>query len=320
VIAFYKKKRVAQRKIKITVINKKDFSANDPTYYKKSRGDLISLHFDHMPDPDDGHAAVAARTVTRQYGITPHVVAGTHSFPVSRKNAFPKPFQKAVLKVMSATWGNAWLNAHNNGKNNAPNAQAVQKTAKKWHRTLQNGGHVWVAEGGPSDFTAHVLKYMQNRLGHQLKKPRRIHVIQHGAEPCSKPKYYRLNEKYTGKNNLRYVQNHTDYEIIGNGNCSQKKDTFLPTANFRSINKSFNQQFKNAAAKHVYAAAWARAWKYWDPVKTGKNEALAIRDGVTIKYPWAALDFSDTVQLMRILGIGINKVSNCKDFLNVFLK
>jgi hypothetical protein len=317
VIAFKNNKRVAQRTIKFTVTDKNNLGS---TYYKKSRGDLISLHYDHMPDPDDGHATVAARTVTRHFGIKPHVVAGTHSFPVNRKNAFPKPFQKHALKVMSATWGNAWLNAHNYNNNYAPNAQAVKRTAKKWRHTLQNGGHVWVAEGGPSDFTAHVLKYMKNRLNYQFKKPRRIHVIQHGAEPCSKPNHYRLNERNTGKDNLRYVQNHTDYEIIGNGNCSQKNDVFLPTANFRSKNKAFNQRFKNAAAKHVYAAAWSRTFKYWDPVKTGNNEALAIRDGVTMKYPWAALDFSDTVELMRILGIGIDKVSDCKDFLNVFLK
>lgn len=314
--AYYNNKRVAQRKVKLTVIDKKE---NGSTYFKKNRGDLISLHYDHMADPDDGHATVAARTVTRHWGITPHVVSGTHSFPVNRLNASPKPFQQAAMKVMRAAWGNNWLNAHN-GNNEAPNAVAVEKTAKKWFHTLQKGGHVWVAEGGPSDFTAHVLKYMKNRLDYQFKQPRRIHVIQHGAKPCSNPKNFRLNEKWTVPSNLGYVQNNTDYQIIGNGNCSQKNDVFLPTANFRSTDKTFNKTFKTAAAKSINAAAWSSAFKYWDPVNSGNNEALKITDGDTITYPWAALDFSDTVELMRILGIGINKVNDCKDFLNVFIK
>jgi hypothetical protein len=200
--------------------------------FDRARGDLISLHYDHMPDPDDGHATVAARTVTGYYRITPHVVAGTHSFPVSRENAFPEPFQEAAMTVMSAAWGGAWLNAHDySGNNDAPNAQTVQSTATKWHSTLQNGGHVWIAEGGPSDFTAFVLHYMQDHLNYQFQTPRRIHVIQHGAEPCSNPNYYRLNERYTGEENLLYVQNNTDYRILGNGNCNQVStgnDKYIP--------------------------------------------------------------------------------------------
>jgi hypothetical protein len=291
--------------------------------YDQSRGDLISLHYDHMPDPDDGHATVAARTVTGYFGITPHVVAGTHSFPVNRKNAFPGPFQEAAMAVMSATWAGGWLNAHNyNNNNDAPNAQTVEKTALIWYRTLKNGGHVWVAEGGPSDFTAYVLRYLRNCLNYQFRTPRRIHVIQHGAEACANPEYVRLNERYTGAENLRYVQNCTDYKIIGNGNCHQSrsgKNLYQPTANFRSTSATFNQHFKDVAARHVYASAWAAAFRYWDPVKRGNNTALLFKDGDFVAYPWSALDFSDTVELMYILGIGLNTVKDCSDFADVFL-
>lgn len=290
--------------------------------FNRVRGDLISLHYDHMPDPDDGHATVAARTVTGRFGITPHVVAGTHSFPVNRTNAFPGPFQEAAMAVMSATWGGAWLNAHNyNNNNTAPNAQTVEKTAEKWHSTLKNGGHVWVAEGGPSDFTAFVLKYMKDHLKYQFRTPRRIHVVQHGAEPCANPDYVRLNERNTGEENLRYVQNHTDYVIIGNGNCHQVRtgnDIYKPTANFRSTRETFNQSFKNVAARHVYASAWAAAFRYWDPVERRNATAVHFTEGKLVPYPWPALDFSDTVELMYILGIGIDTVNDCGDFADVF--
>jgi hypothetical protein len=318
VAAFNNNERVAQRTINLTVI---DQTNNGASYYDKSRGDLISLHYDFMPDPDDAHAAVAARTITRHFGITPHVVACTHSFPVNREDAFPGPFQKNGMAVMSAAWGNAWLNAHNyNNSNDAPNAQAVEQTAKKWYNTLQNGAHVWVAEGGPSDFTAHVLRYLENRLNYQFQNPRRIHLIQHGAEACKNSEHVRLNEKCTLKENLRYVQDNTDYEIIGNGNCSQNRNVFLPTANFRSTNISFNRSFQNATAKHSTSEAWKSAFKFYNPVEAGNNTAEHIRDGKTIPFPWAGLDFSDTVELMRILGVGIDKVSDCADFLNFFLK
>jgi hypothetical protein len=38
-----------------------------------------------------------------------------------------------------------------------------------------------------------------------------------------------------------------------------------------------------------------------------------------VAYPWSALDFSDTVELMYILGIGIDTVNDCSDFADVFL-
>lgn len=314
VIAYNNGKSVVQRTINFTVISSSDEK------FDKGRGDLISLHYDHMPDPDDGHATVAGRTVTGYYDITPHVVAGTHSFPVNRKNASPPPFQQAALDVMSATWGNAWLNAHNDY---APNAHAVERTAARWHDTLQNGGHVWVAEGGPSDFTANVLRYLHDRLNYRFQTPRRIHVVQHGAEPCKNPEYVRLNEKWTAPENLQYVQNNTDYEIIGNGNCEQDRtgnDAYEPTANFRSSDKAFNRSFKNATSGHRYEAAWAAAFSYWDPVQIGNNKALHERDGQLIPYPWAGLDFSDTVELMHILDIKKEDVEDCRAFLNVFIK
>ena len=40
--------------------------------------DLISLHYDHAPDRDDGHATVAALAVVTARGIIPHVVSGAY--------------------------------------------------------------------------------------------------------------------------------------------------------------------------------------------------------------------------------------------------
>ena len=52
-------------------------SAPSHAMYVQDR-DLISLHYDHAPDRDDGHATVAALEVVTALGIQPHVVSGAY--------------------------------------------------------------------------------------------------------------------------------------------------------------------------------------------------------------------------------------------------
>ena len=130
--------------------------------------DLISLHYDHAPDRDDGHATVSALAVVRQRGIDPHVVSGAYGTGNSSQ------YQPAAEAVMQATWGSAWVNAH-------PNRQpAVNATASRWLNTLLNGGDIWVAEGGQSDFTAAVVRSIRNS-NPGINTRTRIHVVQHSV-------------------------------------------------------------------------------------------------------------------------------------------
>ena len=74
--------------------------------------DLISLHYDHAPDRDDGHATVAALVVLRALGIAPHVVSGAHG----TGNA--DQYQPEAESVMRAAWGlHGWMQT---GTDNLP--------------------------------------------------------------------------------------------------------------------------------------------------------------------------------------------------------
>jgi len=229
--------------------------------------DLISLHYDHAPDRDDGHATVSALDVVSSYGIQPHVVSGAYG--QKNKNSY----QNGAEAVMRATWGSNWVNAHNN-KNNAAN-----NTANVWLSTLDNGGDIWVAEGGQADFTAAVIKKIKSdRAG--LNTKQRIHVVQHST----------WNENQSTNQDLNYVKANTDYIKIADGNG----------ANGTADLNQKNANFVNKAKASRFGSAWRAAFNYLDPINK-------------------KLDFSDTVELLHILGIGKNRVANVADFGNVFL-
>ena len=92
--------------------------------------DMISLHFDHCADPDDGHSAVADRTMIGAQGIPLariHVVSGT-------SGTQPNQYQSASETVMTSAWGqNGWQNAHANWK------RAVGETMAAWSETIDAG-------------------------------------------------------------------------------------------------------------------------------------------------------------------------------------
>jgi len=61
--------------------------------------DLVAIHFDHAPDRDDGHAAVAALMVRDKMGLNVQVVAGTYGvYSAGRYDAESE-------RVMAAVWG-----------------------------------------------------------------------------------------------------------------------------------------------------------------------------------------------------------------------
>ncbi len=79
------------------------------------RKDLLSLHYDHAPDKDDGHSAAADRTILESlYGrewVKKHVVAVSGAYG---KNA--KTFNPKSDAVMDAAWNDCggWLAGHGN--------------------------------------------------------------------------------------------------------------------------------------------------------------------------------------------------------------
>lgn len=208
--------------------------------------DLISLHYDHAPDRDDGHATVSALAVVRSLGITPHVVSGAYG----QHNA--DRYQPPAVDVMRAAWGSAWLDAHANRQS------SVNATATRWRNVLVNGGDIWVAEGGQSDFTADVVRSIQN-TNPGINTRNRIHVVQHSV----------WNEEQSNQGDLNYSRANTDYTRIADGNgvnatadLNQRSDSFVALARASQ-----------------FGAAWNAAFNYLNP-----NNKLDFSDTVELLH------------------------------------
>ena len=228
--------------------------------------DLIALHYDHAPDRDDAHAAVAGLMVTRSLQLQVIVVGGAYG----RWNA--DRYDAGSEAVMDATWGADWLNAHSNGQ------AALTTSLARWSQTLRAGADVWVAEGGQSDFTASLVRRIQQDLP-GIDTRNRIHVIQHSD----------WNEVHADQQELDYTRNNTDYIRIEDGN-------------FANSTADLNQQsqaFVDTVLASQYASAWQAAFDYLSP---GEK-----------------LDFSDAVELLHIVGVGLDQVRTPDDFAARFI-
>lgn len=218
--------------------------------------DLLSLHYDHAPDKDDGQSAAADRTILGTLfdieWMKKHVVAVSGAYGENAKR-----FNVKSDAVMDAVWNDCggWLAGH------TKRAEVVAELVQRWTAALKAGGDVWVKEGGQSDITAVVVR----RIGEaspDIDTTARIHVVQHAD----------WNESKTTDAALAYVKKHTDYIRIRDAN------------NYLNI-KGGHESFEKAAVAHpVYGPMWKAAFVYYDP-----NDRL---------------DFSDTGELMRILGLG----------------
>lgn len=199
--------------------------------------DLLSLHYDHAPDKDDGHSAAADRTVLQSLHGTAwlkdHVVAvsGAYGENANRYNSKSDA-------VMDAAWKDAggWLDGHKQ------HDKVVAELVKRWTKTLAAGGDVWVKEGGQSDITAEAVRAIQ-RQSPEVDTTERIHVVQHSD----------WNEDQTTDAALEYTKKHTHYVRI-------------PDANAYLNLQGGHDEFEAAARSHpTFGPAWRAAFAYYDP-------------------------------------------------------
>lgn len=218
--------------------------------------DLLSLHYDHAPDKDDGHSAAADRTLlVNLYGhewIEEHVLAVSGAYGKNKPTFNPKSDE-----VMDAAWNDCggWLAGHTHREG------VIATLIKRWNDTLAAGGDVWVKEGGQSDITAEVIKKIKAKSP-SLDIRSRVHVVQHSQ----------WNEDKTTDDALAYTKQQTDYIKIKDAN--------------RYLNVvGGDQAFEKAAlANPDHGPAWQAAFAYYNPR--------------------SRLDFSDTGELLHILGLG----------------
>jgi len=218
--------------------------------------DLLSLHYDHAPDRDDGQSAAADRTILETlFGsrwIEAHVVpvSGAYGKNASRFNARSDA-------VMDEAWNDCggWLAADENRE------RAVSELTERWIAVLMEDGIIWVKEGGQSDITADVVKRIKSEAP-AIDTADRINVVQHS----------KWNENQTTDAALAYARGQTRYIKIRDANA------------YLNI-KGGDEAFVKAANEHaVFGNVWKAAFEYYNP----RNR----------------LDFSDTGELMYILGLG----------------
>jgi len=218
--------------------------------------DLLSLHYDHAPDKDDGHSAAADRTILQtmfdRAWIKRHVVAVSGAYGTNAKR-----FNPDSDRVMDAVWSKlgGWIAAHERHE------EAAKKLAERWLETLKAGGSVWIKEGGQSDLTADVVRLIRDKHG-DIDIAERVIVVQHSD----------WNENKTTEEDLAYVKKRTRYIRIKDANRFLNK-------------KGGDRAFEKAAVSHeVFGKSWREAFEYYKPSHR--------------------LDFSDTGELMHILGLG----------------
>ena len=221
-----------------------------------TRTDMLSLHYDHAPDKDDGQSAAADRTLLQvlygKHWIAQHVVAVSGTYGENRDTFNPKSDA-----VMDAAFGGCggWLAAHDSRD------EVVSLLVSRWTATLRAGGDVWVKEGGQSDVTADVVRRIRESSP-GLDTTARIHVVQHSN----------WNEEQTTDSALAFTREQTHYVRIKDANS------------YLNI-KGGDEAFVRAATSHpVFGAVWTAAFSYYDP--------------------HVRLDFSDTGELLYLLGMG----------------
>lgn len=242
--------------------------------------DLILAHYDCKTDVDDLHSAAAFFTLMsnpKYLKIRHHAVAGTYGI---QGGLYVPPND-----LFDLAFGDNWTDAHRNFESAVYQVKAIVLA------TLENNGEIWIAEGGQSDFSAELVKAVQNDLP-EVNTSLRIHIVQHGA----------WNEEVTSPDKLEFVKQNTDYIKIPDGNAVGNG-----TPGFRSPGfKEWESKIVSPELKHVWQLAVELAIRYNG--KDGRYNNEAISSG--------GLDFSDLVEVCWILGL--RDIENTQEFFDQY--
>jgi hypothetical protein len=228
--------------------------------------DLLLAQFDCKTDVDDLHSAAALVTLLsnpKYSKIKFHAVAGTYGI---QEGLYVPPND-----LFKLAFGNNWTDAHENVESAIKQVQVIAES------TLTNGGDIWIAEAGQSDFSALLVRSIQAHLP-QVKTVQRIHVVQHSD----------WNEEVTSPASLQFVKQNTDYHKIADGNVVGNG-----TPGFRDPDYTgWKNHIRNPRLIEIWQRAVDLGVKYNG--KDGRYNNAAVTAG--------GLDFSDLSETCWILG------------------
>ncbi|MCF8359829.1 MAG: hypothetical protein K9H26_13790 [Prolixibacteraceae bacterium] len=229
--------------------------------------DLLLAQFDCKTDVDDLHSVAALATILADeayVGIACYAVAGAYG---SQGGLYVPPNE-----LMEKAFGNRWSDAHTNFQ------QAVDEVCIVVNETLQNGGAIWVAEAGQSDFSAAVVKKIIEE-NPEIDMVKRFHVVQHSN----------WNEESTTPEKLQYIKEKVQYHKIADGNaqgngtpCFRTEKRISPLA-----------KLSDSHLEDIWKLAITLANRYNGSEGRYNNEAIEK----------GGLDFSDVSEISWILNI-----------------
>lgn len=251
--------------------------ASDPAKFDINK-DLLLAQFDCKTDVDDLQSAAALAMLLSNSEFSKvryHAVAGTYGI---QEGLYVPPNE-----LFRLAFGDNWTDANENAGTAADKVMAVIKAV------IKNGGDIWIAEAGQSDFTARLVK-AAHKDG--ISTTSRFHVVQHSD----------WNEQVTSAESLKFVRENTDYHKIADGNVAGNG-----TPGFRSPDyREWKKKLSDPRLISIWQLAVDLSDKYNGREGRYNNEAIAA----------GGLDFSDLSEVCWILGIA--KIRDTAEFFDLF--
>ena len=244
--------------------------------------DLYLAHFDLKTDVDDAHSVAAVATMLadpRFEGVQYHAVAGAYG---TQSGAYVP-----ANDLFELAFGPHWSDAHSDFSSALDEVKSVATTV------VQNGGKIWIADGGQSDFSAALVREIKNQLpDSDLKES--VHIVQHAD----------WNEEVTTPADLAYVKEAASYHRIPDGNTVGNG-----TPGFRTDE---NIDWRNSITDQRLREIWEKAITIANTYNGADGRYLneSIMKG--------GLDFSDTSETTWIFGF--NNLEDAGDFFQEFGK
>ncbi len=252
--------------------------------------DLFIAQFDIKTDTDDLHSAAAVATMLAhpRFACVDYLaVSGTYG---TQGGTYVDP-----ETLFENAFGDRWLEAHENKE------AAAQTLATRIAGVFENGGHVWIMEGGQSDVSAATLSVLLETVSVTETKAR-LHIVQHSD----------WNEQVTSPEALEQVKRDADYIKIADGNAVGNG-----TPGFKTSDTSAWPALLSASA---VGPIWQQAQTLaLENNGSGREEAgIAIGGYDNQAIGAGGLDFSDTSEAAHIFGY--DDLADVDAFVGAFVK
>ncbi|MEN2281763.1 hypothetical protein AAGF08_06455 [Algoriphagus sp. SE2] len=242
--------------------------------------DLLLVQMDCKTDVDDVHTAAAL------YLLMDHPdFKGIQFLPVVGTYGIQEGLYVPPNELMTLAFGKKWVDA------DTDRAKALVQVSKRAKNTLKSGGDVWIAEAGQSDFSALLIRNLQDNLP-GVKLSDRVHIVQHSD----------WNEEVTSEESLAFVKSTIDYHKIPDGNAVGNGTPGFRTPGY----DQWKEEISNPKQKEVWQLAVQIGLRY-NGVHGRYNNAAVAENG---------LDFSDLSEVCYILGLG--EIKDTSEFFQRF--